>query len=237
MFGLIDSYSVRARLAPAILAALPVGVSIVCLGLAKSSLVAFLSAGVVTLVGAMVAMQITRDLGKKVEARLFEGGKSLPTTIMLRHSDSTLDPLTKAKVHQALVRGSGHPLPSANDEVADLAAADSVYTAAVNWLREHYRKPDTAPVAFEENVSYGFRRNLRGLRWIGLLLSLALLAGSTWKLRAALLANAELPSEWLLGGLLSLLLIAFWLMVVRDTWVEEGGRRYARALLLAALKA
>ena len=46
------------------------------------------------------------------------------------------------------------------------------YDSAARWLRKATRDRRQFNLVFTENVSYGFRRNLFGVRWIGGLVAL-----------------------------------------------------------------
>jgi hypothetical protein len=94
----------------------------------------------------------------------------LPSTVMLRHSDTTIDPITKARAHEFLAQQVKQPAPTPVDEANDPAKADHFYTACGNWLRENTRDHDKFNILFEENISYGFHRNLLGLRTIAFVL-------------------------------------------------------------------
>ena len=67
-------------------------------------------------------------------------------------------------------------IPSAEVEAADQAAADAFYEQGGVWLRQHTRDRNKFPLLFNENVTYGFRRNLLGVKWIALALNLLVVA-------------------------------------------------------------
>jgi len=50
--------------------------------------------------------------------------------------------------------------PAPEQEAADPEAADGFYTRAGNWLRENTRSKKKFDILFNENVTYGYRRNL-----------------------------------------------------------------------------
>ena len=63
--------------------------------------------------------------------------------------------------------------PTAAEEEKDQTAADAFYEQAGTWLRENTRDTKKFSILFGENVTYGYRRNLLGLKWIALGLNLA----------------------------------------------------------------
>jgi hypothetical protein len=99
-----------------------------------------------------------------------------------------------------------------------------------------------------ENAQYGFRRNLQGLKPVGIILCLLTLLAS---LAAVLYTNPNFVSSvedanWryvfqMLGGLgpavlsalaVNALAVFIWIFVVTKKWVREAGFQYATALLL-----
>ena len=118
-----------------------------------------ITCGVLALLG-----EVARHLGKKVERRMIakNGGKF--TTIFLRHGDSTLSASTKAAYHEYLTARSGRPLPDPKQESVNPRTADDSYRGAVDWLLEATRDLNRFPLVYQENISYGFCRNLLGLR-------------------------------------------------------------------------
>ena len=244
---LFDNYSRNARLYPALLTLFPALISFVAwfpqyatskLGLALISILA--TCGVL-----YVLAVFSRTLGKKQERRLLKEWGGWPTTIWLRHSSPQLSHNTRARYHAFL---SGHVpglvLPSQKQELADAVRADQAYASAVKWLQEQCRGEDFT-LLHKENTEYGFRRNLLGLKCLGLTVA-ALALIISWILVLAK-GPAPLASQsaavWVLTVLtktsplivgamvLDLLAIVVWLIVVQDSWVREAGDRYAEALL------
>jgi hypothetical protein len=68
-------------------------------------------------------------------------------------------------------------------EQNDPAAAKSFYERTGTWLRENTRDTKKFPILFNELVTYGFRRNLLGVKWPALALNLVVVlicAGLLW---------------------------------------------------------
>jgi hypothetical protein len=115
-------------------------------------------------------------------------------------------------------------------ELADPDAADELYESCTHFLRERTRDKGTFPLVFAENVSYGFRRNLLGLRPVGITTSLvglvigAFASGATGY-RTPYFVVAPL-SAVVSGGLL-----LFWIARVNSGWVKQAADAYADRLL------
>ena len=80
-----------------------------------------------------------------------------------------IDPITKARYHKRLADlVKGAKAPSANDEQEDPVAADGVYSAWSTYLRVNTRDTKKYSLLLQENINYGYRRNVWGLRPIGI---------------------------------------------------------------------
>lgn len=236
---LLDPYERKARLTPSLLAISPVlGVSFGLHGVKpelSAVLVGFLSTfGVIYLMAS-----IARELGKRLENRLFDSWGGKPTTILLRHRDRTLDPLTKSRYHAFLSQRIGVPFPTADQEHDDPVSADDRYAAGAKWLLDQTRDTRKFPLLFKENISYGFRRNCLGLKPYALLIaagslvwvSVAVGAVTNNGLHLDALLSAS-PGAWI-GVAGSSLAILAWLFFFTERTVQTAAFSYADFLLRA----
>lgn len=167
----MDSYERRARLAPALLATIPVmGAWIALTGtdftIQGSAIGLMASAGVFFMMGS-----IARELGKRLEKDAFASWGGKPTTLLLRHGDATIDPITKARYHRVLSRRLGIPFPTVAQERDFPAVADKAYIAGAQWLLDQTRDQKVFAILLNENIAYGFRRNGLGLKPYALLIA------------------------------------------------------------------
>jgi hypothetical protein len=154
---------------------------------------------------------------------------------MLRYSDCTFDHATKASWLKFLGAKIGAAPPTAGEENADLAAADAYYARCGNWLRENTRDHRKFNLIFEENVAYGFRRNLYGVKWLGLLLNLvvvAICAVWIWN-RWPVGADDGVATRLMYVVIIALAHAIFFVFAVTKAGVAEAAKQYARQLLLA----
>ncbi len=118
----------------------------------------------------------------KNKKQFFEAWGGLPSVAIFRHRDTRIDATTKARYHKqlsTLVKGTKASSPE--EEAADPAIADQVYSAWSSYLRIHTRDTKKYPLVFQENISYGYRRNVCGLRPLGIVVSsLSLAGGAVW---------------------------------------------------------
>ncbi len=233
MFKSFDEYSLNARVKPALLVLLPLVVTVYVIIPALYNVIATLF-GVIVACGFITALShYSRYQGINTEKRLYElwGGK--PTTIILRQIDDTLDKYTKERYHKYLSQKiRGWSAPTIEDEVSNVIEADRRYDSAVKWLLEKTRDTNTYNLLFKENISYGFRRNSRGIKWFGVgssALSIALVVASLYP-NPNYLDIDKLILEY--GAIaFSLVMLFWWLFFVTDAWVRDAAENYAIRLL------
>ncbi len=232
-----DSYTRGARIYPALLGALP--------GLALAAImVSWKDLGISHLIATSAAGfllyafgDLTRQLGKRKEEAIYReiGGK--PSTAMLRHTDKTFDDATKASWMQFLASKIGGNPPTAEEESVNPAAADSYYERCGNWLRENTRDHKKFYLIFEENVAYGFRRNLYGLKWLSLALDVlvfVICAAWIWN-RWPVGHDDGVASRLIYVIIVALAHALFFVFAVTKAGVIQAAKQYARQLLLACV--
>lgn len=223
-----DAYTAKARIAPALLAVVPLPPAVLA-WFPELASVSGLSALGIAVVGvtAILSFQVRRS-GQQLQERLFQRWGGAPTTQVLRHADVSIAEADKHRYHAALQRlVPGIRMPTTEDEQHDAVAADQIYVTATAWLRERTRDAAKFPVVASENANYGFHRNLLALRMDGLLAasvaaagSVALLAfGVSW---AAIVAVVIAGACGLIFGLHA-----------REGQFKAAGFAYAQALVRA----
>lgn len=240
--ALLDPYERQARLYPGLLCLLPALVMATALYghqlLDLKGLVALVgAAGVAYLLG-----DIARSQGKAKEKALWTKWGGVPSVQVLRHRDETLDAVSKRRYHALLAKKIKTPFPTMEAELADPRGADDLYAAGGNWLREATRDKKKFGLLFKDNVTYGFRRNGYGLRWIGLSICLAVAVWialrSGMKAWAQRLDVAATPEALLTTGeavtLASVVGMALvWAFFFSEEGVRQAAFSYASRLALA----
>lgn len=229
---ILDKYTFRARLAPSLIVALPVGLLVV--GCFPDALVGWsLIWGIVSWAGgAILLSQIGRDMGVRKESTLFQlwGGK--PTSKLLRHSESS-NAITLSRRHKAIgALLKDITMPTPEEEKANPGKADEIYEAGITILRERTRDRNKFGLVFEENCNYGFRRNLWAMKPIGLIIAVGSLVGILafviWG--RVLFGQGDIALPALAGGVITLL-AACWIVVFTADWVRIAAGAYAERLL------
>ncbi len=182
---------------------------------------------------ALVA-QIGRDKGKMKEPWLFASWGGKPTTVLLRHRSSPIEPGSLERLHSALARATGVEAPSKRKEAGSPDNADKVYEEYVRYLRDSTRDRDRYPAVFAENVNYGFRRNLWGLKPIGIVI--AALATVAAAVAACWHHGHDCQPLAVAAAAVNLLMLVAWLFWITPGWVRIAGQAYAERLIEVGLR-
>lgn len=225
----LSRYELNARLKPALLALLPALVVALFWYPGAWSIVGSVMAAA-SACGVLYAIALlARNRGRAAERRLDREVGRNHTARLLTHLDHTLIPETKARYH-ACLRSHGRVLSSPAEEEADPEGAFRRSRSAVDWLLEHTRTGGGATLLLDENVAYGFQRNVYGLKPFGVGLSAMAIAVHV------LLLTLTTPGEerfWF-GLAICIPLAAFlcgWLFLATKGAVAEASLAYGQRLL------
>jgi hypothetical protein len=236
VFKYLDPYTLRARLSPAIIAAAPAFAAIALLiswrQFSLSNTIA--TAGLVALLFALA--DIARRKGKKIEPEIYAELGGMPSIAMLRYGDTTFDAASKARYIAFLAAKINAAARTEADEEANPAAADDFYGRCGTWLRENTRNTKKYNILFNENVTYGFRRNLLSLKWSALALNAIVVVVSAW-----LLYRGSVPFQDIqhVEGRIFVVFVVAMLHAlylgfgVNRKAVAEAAKSYARQLILS----
>lgn len=225
----LNRYELNARLKPALLALLPVII-----------ITLFWHPGAWTTAGSVVAIasacgvlyamaQLARYRGRKVERSLRSEIGRAHTAKLLTHADDTFMPETKARYHAYLL-GNRQVLSSADEESAEPDLAFRRARSAVDWLLENTKAGKNSPILLEENISYGFQRNLYGLKPFGVGLSLAAIVTHVFLLILRFPQGEQLGFGLAICAALVIVLFS-WIFLVTKNSVADASLAYAQRLL------
>ncbi|RVH78249.1 hypothetical protein CN203_11030 [Sinorhizobium meliloti] len=228
-----DLYTIKARLFPAIVAVVPA----IALAVALIEFKGFDFSQVWATIGLAVLLYvfsgIAREAGKRMERKIFleNGGK--PTFDVLRYEDREFSDIAKKRYLTFLSRKIGRPFPTMEDARRDPATAREFYNESAAFLRENTRDTQQFRVLFDENISYGYYRNLLGLKVPAILLNALVSLVSS-----AFLMNFHGPWSFDVASLKYVLVaaaihVAYLVFVVTEQRVLDASRRYSRQLALA----
>ena len=234
-----ESYTFRAHMLPMLVVVLPMGLLALAF-LSKQAIFASIFLTLLATFGGYPLALGGRALGHRKQSDLWNSWDGPPTTRLLRHrhipGDITLAPGLRLQVEQ----WAGYALPTHRQEEEYPVSADAKYEAVVASLREATRDQNKFPLVLDGNASYGFRRNLLGLRVIGIpiaftaaLLPLVVLLLTVWGRHwpdpwwNVLVSPDVTVLPWFAVAAANTLLVFFWLFWVRPSWVKSSANAYA----------
>lgn len=183
--------------------------------------------------------QFGRDRGKALEPMLFKAWDGKPSVAMLRHRDPCLSKVTRERYRAFLERRvPGLRLASPEDEERLPTDADDGYESATAWLLAQTRDRERFRLIFEENINYGFRRNIWALKPLALVVDGILITAipttvvifSTDSITSTLQAIDKTTWAAALFTLVHMLVFA---VKVRSDWVRTTANAYSQQLLAA----
>ena len=226
------SYSFRARFLPAVLVLAPAIAAVAAWVPIESTSWTILGSAGVLVATAILLSHFARDLGQRKQERLFSLWDGPPTTRFLRHRDQSLNAKTRQRYHEKLATLiPGIRIPSARSERERPEAADAVYASCADWLRERTRDRSKYGLVFEENVGFGFRRNLWAMKPAGVALAALGLVASVTRLGADILASSKPSVETGIALMLSAAIGTWWVARIRPAWVSQAASSYAKSIL------
>lgn len=230
---IFDKYSLEAQLRPALLALLPLFLTIAVFGPVVYTFATGL-VGLVVACGLTTAFShLARNRGRLIQKKLLKEWGGLPTALWLRHSDDNLDKHTKHRYFQFLEKNiSEWHAPTQQEESADPIEADKRYGSATKWLLEQTRDKKKFDLVFKENVSYGFRRNCLGMKPAAIALTLVAISIGLISLHTkslSFLLQERIPQIVVIAS--DFVILIWWAFGMTKTWVRDAADAYARALL------
>lgn len=234
IFKFFDAYSIRARLFPAIVAAAPALAALTFLISWKSFGLSNLIATLGILVLLFAIADFSRARGRAIEGRFYAEHGGMPSVTMFRRNDVTIDAGSKDRYRTFLAGKLAAAAPSPVDESADQAAADAFYGQCGNWLRQNTRDTKKFPILFGENITYGFRRNLLGVKVLALCLNAIVVAVCVFILwRLSWNSDTPLGSRTVAVLVVAAAHAAYMLLAVSRTAVRDAAMAYGRELILS----
>lgn len=234
-----DSYNIRARLQPVLLILIPIIFILILLSAELHSLGITIFSVMVFCGVTTWLMQIGRDRGKRMEKVLFRlwGGK--PSVTMLRHRNLHLAKETKHRYRAFLEKNVPElRLATPEEEQKYPDRADHGYENATSWLLAKTRDRNQFHMIFEENMNYGFRRNLWALKPTAIITDISIFVSATIYTIVPWIAGEAiewqtLNEELLPGILITIVHILAFIFIVNQEWVRMAAEEYAKQLLAA----
>jgi hypothetical protein len=226
----LDAYSFPARVVPVLVVVLP---PLVLLGgaIVAGSGRAIGVSVVLTTVLTAVAAQVGRS-GKRLEPGLWQEWGGSPTLRRLRYHGAA-DAGVIRRLHQRIEAVLGDPMPTAAEEQANPAAADARYEEATRRLIGLTRDRKQFRLLFAENVNYGMRRNLLGLRWTGMAVAAVTVIVAIVVMLAGSGKFAHRTAQYGPALGVAVIELLFWALIVSRNWVRVPAEAYGDRLIEA----
>lgn len=232
LFKSFDTYNLKARVFPALIAGLPSLAFLFLLVPWDHIGLSQLTAAAMGLVLLFAFADLARSTGKRVQAKLATG----ETPEQWHRGNRDVAEAAKDR-YRAFVAGMlKTTAPSEAEERDDPRRADDFYRSAGTWLREHTRDVKTYALLFGENITYGYRRNLLGLKpiSIGLNLVILLLCGAIWLFKPRYFEELKYLDEKLIIIFVAAIVhTVYMIFAVSAANVREASRAYGRQLILS----
>lgn len=229
----MDKYSIVARIYPMILFYLPLNVIMIVIVWDFQDYFHYaIPVGFVGIIGYLTS-HLGRDAGKTKEAKLWSDWGGAPTTQLFRWSDQKIDLFTKRRSHIKMEQlcPIGNIIDE-NYEVNNSLLADQVYKSWTVYLLGKTRDTTKFSLIFKENIAYGFRRNLWGLKTYSICLILLLMIATfcyfgytlgIWKIEF-------MPKIFFVSEIYLSFFLLFWILRVTENWVKLVAFSYAERL-------
>jgi len=109
--------------------------------------------------------------------------------------------------------------------------ADEIYGICSTFLRNNTRDVRKFPLIFKELCSYGFRRNLWGLKSIGISVSLFGVILILIKIIFSISNQTIIQPILIIALSINLVILAIWILWIKPNWIKITADAYAERLL------
>jgi hypothetical protein len=232
----MDKYSIYARLYPVVLLLLPIVVIGFSYSFQFNNVIHGLSSIGISASLLYLFSNLGRDRGKLCEPKLWIKWGGPPTRQLLSFKNDKIDPLTKKRYHTKLEEfcASGLKINEAY-EIENQNQVSQVYDSWVRFLISKSRDTKKYSILLKENISYGFRRNLWGLKPISItFLSFCLLGNWLYYYSHLGIDLLKYPLSFIISEAILIVLLFFWIFLVTTSWIKIPAFGYAERLLESA---
>ena len=231
----LDEYERAARLAPGLIALLPIPLLVTAFGLKRDPVVAILLSLLIAVGGPLVLAKYVRWRGRALETVLYQRWGGPPTTLLLTPAGGGAIDAVREQRRANVERVTQQVLPRTplpNDD-----SAQQIYKAATSTLRQKTYSHSDFPLVFAENKSFGFERNLRAIRPQGIAIAAAGFVASAVGWILTVVDKFAASSIALLSAAIVMIFLAvFWICWPTEDRVRQSADLYAEQLLDAAAK-
>ena len=227
---IFDKYNIRARISVGVIVVSPLLVQVQLVipnlnGLSTTAVLIFIAVCLCNLL--VIIPRVSND---RITKSCF--GDELPTERLLQPADCSIDDITKQRYYGFLRKS----IRGISFDTSDEEKLRNSIISSVAWLRSNTRDKTKFPLIYEENINYGFARNLYGLKRYGVLISVVSMIVDMAILvieKTAIYTNRFSLAGASISFVISVLFLLMWVIVVKEELVRFCGEKYARELLSA----
>ena len=229
---MINKYELKARVYPSVITLLPIIIVGLYFSIDYQNIYSLIGGLGLTTILTFVLGQLGRDKGKKSEKRLWNEWGGAPSTQILRFSDKSLTKYLKKDIHTKMADSTGIGSENMKSlERKNPEKADNIYETWCHKLRSLTRDTAKYKLLFNENINYGFRRNLWALKvpaiiFITVGVLIILLSEYYSNIKMFNLTSGAIISLSLLG-----ILLVFWIFIIKKSWIKTVAFTYAKRLV------
>jgi len=229
----MDKYSLNARIYPVVILLLPLVVIGVTYSLEYEEYIQILSTLGITSALLYFLSNVGRDSGKPKEPKLWQKWGGMPTAQLLSYKNEIIDKHTKQKYHRELQNLSPIDDTSIDFENVDLSEVIEVYKSWTKYLISKTRDTKKYALQFKENISYGFRRNLWGLKTLSIFLLLICMIGNYvfQGIKNGFLSYDTFSVQFFISESILILLLAVWIFIIDSNWIKIPAFAFGERLL------
>lgn len=227
-----DEYSLKARVAPITIMLMPVAVNIYVWTPETYRSITGISSAVVLVALSILGSSFGRHYGKTKEQELWRSWGGPPTTQLLRHNNSDVNPIQRERYHRLIKRLMPEVvIPTKEQEAADVVAADQIYESCISFLISNTRDTKKFGLLFQENINYGFLRNLWGLKKFGICTTLLGICSSGVFTYYKYVFQGIISEFGIMDILLCVFLFVLWITWVKPSTIRVAANAYGGRLL------
>lgn len=232
MIKLFDTYTIRARLYPAFIVLSPVIILVIFSYYEYLKIIQIIFAFFTMFGFTFLIAQFARERGKNKEAKLWAGWGGKPTTQYLRYRSSYIDETTRNRYFKKLSELMNIKMPTEQEEKENPTKVDDIYDGCAKYLISNTRDKEKYNLLFLENINYGFRRNMWGMKTIAILIIISSTIGIIIQKSKLEFSNYEkfYQSDVIIPLLIYFFLSIMWLTLIKSIWVKDVAFEYSRRL-------
>lgn len=218
---ILDAYNIRARLSPSIILLGPIGLTVF---LCFEDVYSFASSAIIV----CILLALTNYI-PVLQRRLNQSGKDPRinyAAIYLHQSDSTIDEFSKKRYYRKLSElDDSFSMFTKPDNTSEFRKCCE---SAILYLRNNTRDNH---LVLEENINYGFCKNMLADKMIGIILNIVLGIVTGIYSYVKFGAITDIPLGNKVSILFNVFFLLFWIFGINMSMMEHAAKRYATTLL------